>query len=265
MQISDYLSFVKDCLFAAHQAVLNIEKSQDAGLSLGKGAYGDTTYKVDRVAEDAVISVAKEYFENPNIISEEAGVKNGRGVYILLDPVDGSTNAKRGVGLFSTSVAVSESREFSGIVAAGVIDHSNSRMVWGDGSKVFEDWRLAQPSRISNLEDAVVSFDSKFFMLSEEKMSRVNRLMRMVRYPRVFSTAALETAYIASGRIDAYVCSGGKLRSFDCFPSLFLLKTAKCPFSLEGLEDMRLDTKQTFAYYAASNEILYRKVSEILS
>lgn len=262
MQTSQYLSFVKDSLLSAHNAVMRIEKSNDAGKIIGKGAYGDITYEVDRVAEEAVERVAKDYFSNPCIISEEAGISKGDEVYILLDPVDGSTNAKRGLGLFSTAIAISETIEFSGIIAAGVIDHSTSRMVWGDKKSVYEDWRIAKPSKVKSIKDAIISFDSKFYMVSPDKLEVVSKLMAETTYPRVFSTAALETAYISSGRIDAYVCSGGRLRSFDCFPSLFLLKASGCPFSLERIEDLRLDTKETFAYFAASNSELYKEIEK---
>jgi myo-inositol-1(or 4)-monophosphatase len=264
LQSSYYLSFIKDSLLSAHNAVMMIEKNDEAGKVIGKGAYGDTTYKIDRAAEEAVEKVAREHFSNPCIISEEAGISKGDEVYILLDPVDGSTNAKRGLGPFSTAIAVSESIEFAGIVAAGVIDHSTSRMVWGDSKRVYEDWKIAKPGKVESIRDAIISFDSKFYMLNQDKIEKVTRLMKETLYPRVFSTAALETAYISSGRIDAYVCSGGRLRSFDCFPSLFLLRTSGCPFSLERIEELRLDTKDTFAYFAACNKSLYEEIEKRL-
>lgn len=261
---SEYLLFIRDSLKAAHEAILDVQSYGDASSSLGRGAYGDITYRVDKVAEDAVIEVARSYFKEPEIISEESGIIDGRGIYILLDPVDGSTNARRGSGLYSTALAVAEDDKFSSIVAAGVIDHSSSRMIWGDEKSVYEDWKLVAPSDVDELSKAIISFDSKLYMLPEEKIMKLSKMMQITKYPRIYSTAALETAYIASGRIDAYICAAGKLRSFDCFPSLFLLKTAGCPFSLKEIEGSRLSTKETFAYYAACSDKLYEKLGKII-
>lgn len=262
--ISYYLSFIRDSLQAAHESVNSVIANGDAHNSLGRGAYGDVTYQVDSEAEKAIFDVAQKYFESPNIISEEAGVKKGSDIYILVDPIDGSTNAMRGSGLYSTSIAVSESNTFSGIRVAGVIDHTTGRKIWGDTKFVYEDWHLVAPSQVKDLQDAIISFDSKFYMLEERQLRSVARLMHSIKYPRVYSTAALETAYIASGRLDAYICNAGKLRSFDCFPSLFLLKVQGCPFSLDfdQLENTELDTKKRFGYFAAGNAELYRKIEE---
>jgi myo-inositol-1(or 4)-monophosphatase len=263
VSVSEHLSFVRDALASAHESVLRGWKSGDAGLALGTGAYGDERYKVDVDAEESILRTAQSYYRKPDIISEEMGRLNGSGdVFILVDPIDGSTNAKRSLGVFSTSIAVAEGNSFSSVKVAGVMDHTNSRIVWGDSRNVYEDWSLASPSREEELERALISFDSKFYTLRPEALSKVSGLMARTKYPRVFSTAALETAYVATGRIDGYVAPSGRLRSFDCLPSLFLLRTAQCHVSLswEKIEGVELDTKERFGYVAACTSRLFNSI-----
>ena len=77
---------------------------------LGKGAGGDKTFPVDKWAEDIIIAAlarAQREGEAFTLISEELGVRKfGEGKKIVLvDPIDGSNNAKSGIPFFSTSLA----------------------------------------------------------------------------------------------------------------------------------------------------------------
>lgn len=265
--VARYLEFVMEALMAAHASVVKGRKDGNAAAPMGRGASGDLTFRVDKDAEDAVLSVSEKYFESPTVISEERGVVHGKEkLWILLDPIDGSSNAKRDTGLYSTAICVGTKNEFRSIVAAGVIDHTCGRLVWGDSQSVYENWSIAVPSTERNLRSALVSVDSKFYMMSDKGLSKITKFMASTKYPRIFSTAALETAYVATGRVDAYVSLEGGLRTFDCMPSLFLLKTAGCPFTIpqEKLDRIPLDSKERMNYIAASNAFLLEEIKRSL-
>jgi myo-inositol-1(or 4)-monophosphatase len=264
---SQALEFVRDALLSANESVRRGRRYGDAAQPIGRGASGDMTYKVDKDAEDAVLATAKRFFESPNIISEERGIlKGGEDVWILLDPIDGSSNAKRDTGPFSTAVCVSTENRFGSVTAAGVIDHSSGRLIWGNSECVYENWGIASRSNEKSIWKALISFDSKFYMLREASITRIATLMAKTKYPRVFSTAALETAYVATGRIDAYVCLDGGLRTFDCMPSLFLLKKVGCEVSIpwKELDETRLDSSKRLSYVAACTQPLMKQILKIL-
>ncbi|MEM0074782.1 MAG: inositol monophosphatase family protein [Conexivisphaerales archaeon] len=262
--LTEYLEFLHDALMSAQRAVMGSRRKGDTNVSLGIGYYGDETFQIDKDAEDAVIEQAYRYYKKPVIITEERGVINGDSPYILVDPVDGSTNARRDISVYATAIAVAEDDRFNRIKAAGVIDHVTGRIIWGSREAVYEDWRAAKPSKVANLQDAVVAFDSKLYRLPEKTKERVFSLVSSTKYPRILSTAALETAYVATGRLDAYVAVEAKLRTFDCLPSLFLLKEARGYVNIgwERLADIRLTTKDKFGYIAAANEKMLRILSE---
>lgn len=268
MTIQFYLEFVRDALQLARKVAREVEEGGEGGKPLGKGSYGDETFYVDRAVEDAVLQLAAKRLPRFSTVSEERGIAidPAARLTMLLDPVDGSTNAKKGLPAFSTSLALAEGPLFRDIFVAGVIDHATGRMVWGSRGRVYEDWYVAVPSEASDLKEAVIGFDSKAYKVPEEKLGALVRLFASTKYPRVLSTAALETAYVASGRLDAFVAPYAKLRSFDCLPALFLVKGAGGRVKvLSGeLDELPLDGSKEVDYVAAGSEGLLRAILEIL-
>ena len=78
-------------------------------LQLGVG--GDETTAVDQAAEDAVVARLAALGEDFVLVSEELGERTfgkGGARHVVVDPIDGSVNAKRGIPFFSFSLAVAE-------------------------------------------------------------------------------------------------------------------------------------------------------------
>ena len=264
MTIQFYLEFLRDALLAANDTVVEMTKKGMAGESLGRGSFGDVTYAIDRAVEDRVLRLAASRLPPTTVISEERGIITSPSakITLLMDPVDGSTNAKRDVSVYSTSIALAGGPLFSDIFAAGVIDHVRRRMVWGRKGAVYEDWRLARPSAIDKLRETVMAFDSKAYMVPKDRMEDLSSLMAATKYPRVLSTAALETACVACGRLDAFVASFADLRSFDCLPSIFLVREAGGVVDIEEsrLGRTPLDGSVRLNYIAAGNPKLLRTI-----
>ena len=72
---------------------------------VGAGEGGDETTAIDQAAERAVLA-RFEHVDGVTFVSEEVGQVGDGDVRIVIDPIDGSLNAKRGIGFFSLSVAV---------------------------------------------------------------------------------------------------------------------------------------------------------------
>jgi len=81
------------------------------GTNIGIGADGTPTKYVDKLAEDVAIKFIKKADMGVNILSEEAGFLDFGGEYtFVLDPVDGTRNAYRGIPFYSVSLGVGKSR-----------------------------------------------------------------------------------------------------------------------------------------------------------
>ena len=73
---------------------------------VGAGMGGDETTAIDAAAERVILA----RLEGPDrrIVSEEIGIRGEGRWTIVVDPIDGSLNAKRGLPFFSLSIAVAD-------------------------------------------------------------------------------------------------------------------------------------------------------------
>src|SRR3989442_13697287 len=104
---------VKELLLELGDAVQHAvaEIADDPAEVLGHGADGAPSTRIDRVAEEAVLRVLDYEDARLNVLSEEAGfVDRGGDATLVLDPIDGTHNALRGVPAYSVSIAIGQSR-----------------------------------------------------------------------------------------------------------------------------------------------------------
>jgi fructose-1,6-bisphosphatase/inositol monophosphatase family enzyme len=81
------------------------------GKTIGIGADGTPTSYIDKVAEDAALNVLEKSAIKVNLLSEERGFVDFGGKYVfVLDPVDGTRNAYRGIPFYSVSLAIGTSK-----------------------------------------------------------------------------------------------------------------------------------------------------------
>src|SRR3954451_15690024 len=77
---------------------------------VGEGEGGDETTAIDEAAEQAVVERFRSTGEGLCIVSEELGELElrGGGFHVVIDPIDGSLNAKRGIPFFALSLAIAD-------------------------------------------------------------------------------------------------------------------------------------------------------------
>ena len=94
---------------------------------VGAGLGGDETTAIDRAAEEVILARIGE--AAGAVVSEEIG-RVGAGLpLVVVDPIDGSLNAKRGIPFFSLSIAVAEGETMDDVVF-GFVHDFGSREEW---------------------------------------------------------------------------------------------------------------------------------------
>ncbi len=251
----NYLKILDEAFDAAEQATLKVHSTKDAATPLKVGAFGDTTYRIDKEAEDAIIQVIQQRLPGSLIVSEEAGrIGDPAGTpLVLIDPIDGSTNASRGVPFYSSAIAIIEGHQFGDIAAAGVFDLVHKERIVSAGSgKVTVNGRQTTPTSAKPFDKAYININLRS-KSSKEAESWLRALLKEVKYPRFLGSAALETVYVAIGRAEAFVQIDPNLRSFDCIGSLFMVQEAGAWLKCLNTDLDKVDLRGTerFAYVAA--------------
>jgi fructose-1,6-bisphosphatase/inositol monophosphatase family enzyme len=147
-------------------------------------------YRSDLVADDAAVAVLDK--AGLGILSEESGLHHAdRSVTVVLDPVDGSTNASRRLPWFATSLCAVDA---DGARAAYVVNQATGEAfeaVRGGGARC--NGRPLAPSACVALSTAVVGLSGW--------PPRHGGWKQM----RALGAAALDLCAVADGRLDAYV------------------------------------------------------------
>jgi myo-inositol-1(or 4)-monophosphatase len=106
-----WLDCVADMAAAGKRAFQPLYGRAAGRVVLGQGAGGDRTMEIDRACEEAIQEVlrAQAPFSH-QLVSEESGISGPADATwrVVVDPLDGSLNAKRGLEPFGASIAVAD-------------------------------------------------------------------------------------------------------------------------------------------------------------
>ena len=95
-------------------------RAPSASRSSRRGAGGDETTAIDKAAEDAILARFRDL--DVTIVSEEVGRFGDGATLVVVDPIDGSLNAKRGIPFFSLSIAVADGETMGDVFFGYVYD-----------------------------------------------------------------------------------------------------------------------------------------------
>ena len=250
--------------------ILNFYGSPDAAIGFGIGAGGDIMKKIDLVAEKVLIEVLEEYKVSCTLISDETGTRKiglqPSEFYVTTDPVDGTTNAVRGIPFMATAIAVSQAPYLKDVETALVSDLlHNVTYTAQRGQGAFRNGEKIQPSQTSSLEEAVIGVDFNTLRLGE-LLAKLEEVLIRTRHLRHFGANALEICYVADGATDAFVDIRGKLRVTDIAASyLIILEAGGIMVTPEGAQlNVPLAATQRVAFVAAANKTIYENIKKFL-
>ncbi|MBC7112594.1 MAG: D-fructose 1,6-bisphosphatase [Candidatus Methanomethyliales bacterium] len=232
------------------------------------GAGGDKTKLIDLVAEEAAVSYLKLVAFEGRLISEELGERQfGNKEYpiLILDPIDGTTNAVRGIIPYSISAALSYGSNLSDIFAGIVMELPTGRTyraVRGEGA--YLDDQKISVNRPAPLRHALIGIDVNV-RRDRKKIEQILPLLMEAKHIRVMGTAALELCYVASGGLDLYVDNRNLLRITDIAASYIILKEAGASIlRLDGSElDSPLSLSERVSLVAGNYDLCIEALSKI--
>ncbi len=210
----------------ARLRVLSCLKTGSCQDEIGTGAGGDVTKKFDLVAEQTMIEYLMN-FTSFTLVSEEAGMQkvgaNPKG-FLIMDPIDGSTNVSHGIPFACIAVAYASELEFDSIEAAVVLDFFSGTCYHASrGKGSFRDTHKILPAEPNPLETSLVGVDSGFPANPEEFQ---NSDATQIRYTRHLGANALELCYVADGTLDGFIDLRGIFRGTDLAAAALILREA---------------------------------------
>jgi myo-inositol-1(or 4)-monophosphatase len=198
----------------------------DRAATAGRGEGGDMALVIDRAVEDRVFEQLEELAVPLTAISEERGhvdIAGGGPVHVVIDPIDGSRNAKRGIPCFALSIAVADGPTMGDTRFGFVHDFSTGEDWWAlDGEGAFLDGtRLAPLPADGKLE--MVGLETVHPKLIDEwSQALVDTGAARLR---ALGSIALSLCYVAAGRFDGTV-SLGNSRSVDSAAGQLIVREA---------------------------------------
>jgi myo-inositol-1(or 4)-monophosphatase len=247
----DWLDLCRRAAHAARDAVSGLASTAERSVAHGEGEGGDTTLAVDRAAEDAVLSVLSSLDAPLVVVSEERGEISVTGgnedgsVRVVVDPVDGSMNAKRGLPFACVSIAVAGGLRMRDVEVGYVAELDPPRDWWavrGEGA-FLDGERLARlkPGRLE-----VLGLETARPALVAGAAEAIAALE--ARRLRVLGSVAAAMCLVAAGRLDAMITLR-EVRSVDVAAAQLIVEEAGGTVALPGGDtlDLKLRTRAAAA------------------
>jgi len=267
----NWLEILQECAQKMRKEARKVYGSPRAAFGFGVGAGGDTSKRIDLAAEKALIDCLGKHEISYTLVSEEAGTKQIGLVpseyYVITDPVDGTTNAVRGLPFSANVIAVSRSPWLKDVETAIVSDIVHEVTYTAQKNVgAFKNGERITPSKTVNLEDAIIGIDLNTIKI-DDIVTRLGDLFKVGKHFRHFGANAQEICYVADGSTDAFVDIRGKLRVTDMVASYLIIREAGgIIVSPKGEElNVPLAATQRLSFIAASNRKLYEAIKETLN
>jgi myo-inositol-1(or 4)-monophosphatase len=198
-----------------------------------RGEGGDRTLEIDALAEDAVFAELTALYEAGarfTVVSEERGTVDfgGNGTMVVVDPIDGSLNAKRGLPHHCISIAVSEGPTMADVVFGFVRDFGPHEewVAWrGEGAQlngVPLDPSIGERRWASDGKLELVGFESADPRWVAQS---VDGLVEVAHRLRAIGTIAAALCQVAAGRFDGMLTLKG-CRAVDAAAAQLIVREA---------------------------------------
>ena len=251
-------NFITDILPRATE-LLGEEFSKNFSYSYQKGYLAEADVRV----HDFITSEIKKLFPDDQILSEEGHVPppSMKGAHLwILDPICGTMNFVKELPLFVCSLCVIDE---DGVLFAGIYDPNREELFFSDRSVATLNGQKITVSDTALLSDALITLNcnqSDWKGKGPNLQALVNAFAPPItRRIHILESANLELAYVACGRLDAYLNPADKVWDI-AGGSLMVTSAGGSARILEGTLSNPLECKGVIA----SASPLLKPISEIL-
>jgi len=226
------------------------------GNNVGLGADGTVTKYVDKIAEDAAINYLNKSKLKVNVLSEEAGfIDKGAEYTFVLDPLDGTRNAYRGIPFYSVSIGVG--KKALSDVEYGVVKNipTGDFFIAEKGFGAFYNNKKIGVPEVPDKEILSSLALGKNYDKTALKFAKKEKV-------RSLGCASLEMCMVAIGGLDFYVVGNEYLRVVDIAASTLILREAGgIVTNIFGEEmDMRFSLDERTSVVAACNMDIIKEI-----
>jgi myo-inositol-1(or 4)-monophosphatase len=261
--LTDWLALCRLAVEDVRGVLAELPLRSDREPVVGSGKGGDETTAIDAAAE-RVILARFEKLDGLTIVSEEAGVIGDGATFVVIDPIDGSLNAKRGIGFFALSIAVA-SGPTMGDVDFGFVHDLGTQEEWtatrGEGATL--DGRPLEGDPPKERIEILAFEATRTASVAEQAAGVVDLAYRL----RIMGSLALSLCHLAAGRIDA-VCSLKPARAVDIAAAQLLVLERGLAIDLPDAPPFAaapLDVKGRSRVVAAGTTDVCRQLAHALS
>ena len=224
--------------------------------NMGLGADGTITKYIDKLAEDAAINYLEKSKIKINVLSEEVGfLDKGAEYTLVLDPIDGTRNAYRGIPFFSVSIAIGKSSMSD--IEYGIVKNIPTSDVF-IAEKNHGAFFNNNPIGIPDLPPK----DILSCLTLGKNFDKITLTLARKNYVRSLGSASLEMCMVAIGALDYYIVGREFMRVTDIAASTLIVREAGgVVTNIRGEHlDIPLNLDERTSVIATCNEELVKKI-----
>ncbi|MEY2791199.1 MAG: Inositol-monophosphatase [Pseudomonadota bacterium] len=228
--LTDYLHFTKQLA----TDVVSEMRNAETDLTIEKKGRGDWFSALDLQLERLMRQRILRAFPTHGFLGEEDGGATASDWLWIVDPIDGSMNFLRGLPHYSVSIALAFKGEPVVACVADPVRQEFFTAARGMGAKLND--RPIKASSVEHLADAVVAtvFPKPEALEMSSYAYRLERVLGAVAGARRAGSMALDLAYLAAGRVDAFWAQN--MGPWDAAAGVLLIREAGGEiFTLDGL------------------------------
>ncbi|MDH3395254.1 MAG: fructose 1,6-bisphosphatase [Nitrosopumilus sp.] len=263
----EVIEILREASNKIYENVKDLAGTEHAAGDFGIGAGGDISRNIDIVAEKTVIDYLKEIGFECTVLGEECGQvelsDNPKG-FVIMDAIDGSANAVRGVPFFCSSLAFATKNKLSSITDGVITNLSNGETYWASKNKgsFFNNERI----KVHKEDPIYKIIGINTSGATSDLMKRLQPIFENHNHTRHFGANALEMALFARGLMDVFIDLRDKIRIQDIAAGYLIVKEAGgllLDADLKPLDaDLSYETRVSFIA-AANQKILDEIMSQI--
>lgn len=206
--MAQYSALIAVMMDAARKAARGLARDfgETQALQVSRKGVADFVSKADLRAEETIFETLSTARPKYGFVMEERGEIEGsdNSNRWIVDPLDGTTNFLHGLGHYAVSIALERDRQpLCGVVFNPIADE----MFWAEkGQGAWLNDRRIRVSGRRELSECLFATGLPFAGMDgrDRALEETRRVLEVTAGIRRFGSAALDLAYVAAGRYDAY-------------------------------------------------------------